>query len=278
MILVTAAGSKTGRLVIAALAGRGLACRAGVRRPDGPGAVRLDLADPATWPGALDGAAGVFLLRPPALAAMGRTLVPFVDAVRARGAGPIVFLSVAGAENNRLLPHAAVERHLIAGPRDWTLLRPGYFAQNLEDAFLADIRDAGRIALPAGAGRVAFVDLRDVAEVAADAFADPGRHAGAAWTLTGPRAVGFAEVAQLLSEAAGRPIAYRRMTPLAYAAHLARSGMPAMQVLVQTVLNTGLRFGQAERVDPALPRLLGRPATDIADYIRDHADLWRRRS
>jgi uncharacterized protein YbjT (DUF2867 family) len=184
-----------------------------------------------------------------------------------------VFLSVSGAESNRLLPHAAVERHLIAGPPGWTLLRPGWFAQNLEDALLPDIR-AGRIVLPAGSGLVAFVDLRDVAEVAVAALTAPDRHEGRAHTLTGPRAVGFDEVARLLSETAGRTIRYDRVSPLGYALHLRRQGQPAMQILVQTVLNTGLRFGQAARVDPTLAALLDHPPRDIAEYVRDHASLW----
>ena len=43
------------------------------------------------------------------------------------------------------------------------------------------------------------------------------------------------------------------------------------QVAVQTVLHTGLRRGDAEAVDPTLPRLLGRPARTLEDYVREHA-------
>ena len=48
-----------------------------------------------------------------------------------------------------------------------------------------------------------------------------------------------------------------------------------MQALVQTILNFGLRFGNAEKVDVTLSRLLGRLATDIAEYISDKSALWR---
>jgi hypothetical protein len=41
----------------------------------------------------------------------------------------------------------------------------------------------------------------------------------------------------------------------------------------------GLRYGQAETVDPTLATCLGRPATAIADMIRytvaEHPQLWR---
>lgn len=279
MILVTGASGNSGRLVVEALARRGSAVRAATRsgRPveGAREAVRLDFGAPGDWPGAIDGTTAIYLLRPPAIANIAETLGPFTDYARAHGAPHVVFLSVAGAERMGYLPHAKVEAALKTGGRKgWTILRPGYFAQNLQDAFLRDITEDDRLYLPAGTGKVAFVDLRDVAEVAADALTHPALHDGAAHTLTGPRAVSFAEVASHLSRAAGRSIRYQRASPPAYALHLRRRGQPWGAVAVQTLLNTGLRWGQAEAVDPTLAGLLGRPATDIATYVADHAALW----
>ena len=276
MILVTGASGNSGSKVIEVLRRRHLPFRIALRQVAAPEELKFDFMDPSTWPEALAGTKGVFLVRPPAIANMAKTLTPFVDAVRDHRAGPIVFLSVAGAEKKPFLPHAKVEKRLLAGGEsDFTILRSSYFAQNLEDAFLADIRNEGRIVLPAGSGRVAFVDLRDVAEVAADALGGDASLAGKAVTLTGPRAVDFVEVAALVTAAAGRPVRYEPVSPFAYWRHLRRKHEPAIQVLVQTILNTGLRFGQAEKVDPALPRLLGRAATDVAEYIRINAAVWR---
>ena len=44
-----------------------------------------------------------------------------------------------------------------------TLLRPGFFSQNLGAIDRKDIAEEGRMFLPAGRGRVAFVEIRDVA-------------------------------------------------------------------------------------------------------------------
>jgi hypothetical protein len=63
---------------------------------------------------------------------------------------------------------------------------------------------------------------------------------------------------------------------LGYARHLRRQGLPLAQVAVQTVLHTGLRRGDAEAVDPTLPRLLGRPARTIEHYVRGHVATWER--
>lgn len=282
-ILVTGATGNTGSAVVRALQARGLAVRVAGTSParlaaafPGVDQVRLDYREPATFGPAARGCRALFLVRPPAISRVAPTLNALVDAARVEGVAEVVFLSVAGAGENRLVPHHAVERHLMAGPGGWTLLRPGFFAQNLGDAYRRDILLDDRLYLPAGRGRVAFVDTRDVAEVAAEALAAPAAHARRAYTLTGPVSTSFAEAAALLSEALGRPIRYVRASIPGYLLHLRRGGRPLAQVAVQTVLHVGLRLGHAEAVDPTLAGLLGRPGRSLADYVRDHAALWRR--
>jgi uncharacterized protein YbjT (DUF2867 family) len=275
LILVTGATGNVGAPLVDRLRASGARVRAAGSRPS-PDGVRLDFRAPETFGPALAGVRRLFLLRPPAIADVKRTLLPFLDAAASAGVEHVVFLSVAGAGRNKLVPHHAVEAALARSRFTWTVLRPGFFAQNLATAYRADVRDDDRLYVPAGRGRVAFVDTRDVAEVAALALLDPDAHARQAYTLTGPEAISFAEVATILSEALGRPIRYRPASVLGYARHLGRQGLPAGQIAVQTILHVGLRFGQAERVDPTLERLLGRRAGTVRDFVRDHSALWTR--
>lgn len=281
-VLVTGATGNVGSAVVASLRAAGLPLRAAGQSPErvravlgDVDAVALDLRRREGFAAAVRGARGLFLLRPPAIADVRTSLLPLVDEARAAGVRHVVFLSVAGAGTNRLIPHHTVEQHLQAGPRGWTLLRPGFFAQNLGDAYRDDVRHDGRLYVPAGRGRVAFVDVRDVGDLAAAIFLDPAAHDGQAYTLTGPEAVTFAEAAALLSEALGRPIRYQPASVLGYARHLRRRGMPLAQIAVQAVLHVGLRFGQAARVDATLARLLGRAPRTLRAYIQDHAALWQ---
>jgi uncharacterized protein YbjT (DUF2867 family) len=281
IVLVTGAGGNVGAHVVAGLLERGTTVRAGDRDPSriaelAPHAetVRLDFTDPGTFRPALADVDRVFLIRPPAIARVGPTINAFVEAAVEAGVGHVVFSSVAGADTNRIVPHHRIETHLAASGLDRTVLRPGFFAQNLDTAYRTDIRDHDRLHVPAGAGEVAFVDTRDVGELAAIVLADPAPHVGRGYTLTGPRAVTFHEVAALLTEALGRPIRYEPATIAGYLRHLRPGGLPLAQRLVQTVLHVGLRRGDAAPVDPTLARLLGRPSRDIADHIADHLALW----
>ena len=253
-VLVTGATGNVGREVVGAARARGLTVRAADRDESRArellgnevDVVRLDYRDRSTFACA-DGADALFLMRPPAIADVADTLLPFVDEARRRGVST-----------------------------GWTILRPGFFAQNFGDAYRRDIVADDRVYVPAGRGRVTFVDVRDLAEVAAAAFAFPTAHDLHAYTLTGAEAVGFTSAAARLTDVLGRPIRYEAASIVGYVLHLRGRGMPWAQVGVQTVLHAGLRFGQAERVDPTLERLLGHRPRSLEDYFRDHRNRWER--
>ncbi|MDP3274257.1 MAG: SDR family NAD(P)-dependent oxidoreductase [Deltaproteobacteria bacterium] len=285
-ILVTGAMGNVGQEVVRALLHRGAQVLAADRRPerivakfgDTVTATKLDFRDRATWAGAVEGAAHMFLMRPPAIADVQDTLNPFVDFARAQGVDHVVFLSVAGAEKNSFVPHRKVEDHLRALSDHYTNLRPGFFAQNLQSAYANDILEDDRVYVPAGQHDVNWIDVRDVAEVAALALTAPQSHRGQAYTLTGPGPVAWSVVTAALSQALGRTIRYQPASIVGYMRHLSRRGLPWGAIAVQTVLHVLLRFGQGASVDPTLERLLGHPGRTIERYIADHAHVWAKPS
>ena len=285
-ILVTGALGNVGREVVRECEARGLEVRAALRDPNedakhfsGTETVAFDFLDRRTWERAVSGCSALFLLRPPPIGDMETTLCPFVDVAYAAGVKHVVFLSVAGADRMKWVPHRKVELHLEKTGKLWTLLRPGFFAQNLQDAYRKDIVEDNRIYVPAGEGRVAFVDVRDIAAVAGHVLASPETFRSQALTLTGPEAIPFTAVTETLTAVLGRTIRYDAATIPGYAWHLrTKRNMAWMQIAVQTILHVGLRGGDAETVDPTVERLLGRPARRLADYVRESAATWSSRA
>ena len=150
--------------------------------------VPFDFTNPATF-GAFDGVERMFLLRPPEIADVDGVIVPALHAAAERGVRHVVFLSIQGAERNRIVPHRKIEDRLCASGLAWTFVRAAYFMQNLSTTHAPEIRELDEIWVPAGRGsRTAHVDARDVAAVAARALVEDG-HAGMAYTPTGPAAV-----------------------------------------------------------------------------------------
>ncbi len=282
-VLVTAALGNVGREVARECAAAGFVVRVSDRdkakaeqRFPGMEATALDFFDRSTWAPALEGCDFVFLLRPPPVGDMKTTLNPFIDAAWAAGVRHLVFLSVAGADTMKWVPHRKVELHLQASGTRWTVLRPGFFAQNLQDAYRQDILEDGRIYVPAGKGRVAFIDVSDVGAVTARVFLEFERFLGKALTLTGPVAVTFDEVARTLEQALDRPIKYEAASVLGYVCHLRKARrMSWLQIVIQTILHVGLRGGDAEKVEPTVEALLGRPPHSMQQYIERSIAIWR---
>ncbi|MDQ3369721.1 MAG: NmrA family NAD(P)-binding protein [Myxococcota bacterium] len=272
-ILVIGSAGTVGRHVVTQLREGGARVRSTTTKgPTAAELVRFDFSAPGTWEPTLDGVDRVFLMRPPQISDVKRTIAPFIACAARRRIEHVVFLSVMGV--NPALPHWRVERALIASGLTYTFLRPSFFAQNLETAYGEDLRAHDRIRLPAGRSRTSFVDTRDVAAVATLALRAPDAHRNRAYTLTGPEALGWAEVARLLSDLLGRPIRYESIGLRRYRSELRAAGMPTSYVLVQLMIHAVARLGLAATITPELERLLGRPGRTLRQYLEDHAAVW----
>lgn len=282
-VLVTGAPGSVGTPLVEGLLAAGVPVRVAAHSVDratrlaaaGAEVVRFDMTDPAMF-GAFDGIRRMFLLRPPAIADVDGVIVPAIAAARARGVEHIAFLSIQGAERNRLVPHRAVEDHLRRNGPDWTFVRASYFMQNLATTHLADIVERDEIFIPAGRrSMTAHVDARDVAAVAFRALTEAG-HTGQAYTPTGPRAITYDECATILSVVTGRSIRYADPVPWTYWRRMGARGMPIGMRAVTLGIYTAARFGLAAALTDDVRRLTGRPPIDFADFAIAYREVWER--
>ena len=276
-ILVTGATGNVGGALTELLAAAGHPVRAAGRSardlPQGVAFSRLDFLDPTTYAPTLEGVRRVFLIRPPAISDVRRDLAPFLSAMERAGVTHVVFLSLLGVERNRIVPHRAIEDLLRASRMDWTMLRAGFFMQNLSTTHRDEIRDLAEIIVPAGHGRTSFVDVRDLAEVAALALTEPG-HRGKAYPLSGAVALDYAEVAATMSAVLGRPISYRQPSLLRFVRHWLAKGTKPAYIAVMAVLYTTARLGLAATITPDLTRLLARPPRSLRTFVEDNRHAW----
>ena len=132
----------------------------------------------------------------------------------------------------------------------------------------------GTLPAPAGAGRVAAIDPRDVGEAAAAVLTGDG-HAGAIHRLTGPRAIGYAEMAEDLARVLGRPVAYVDVPEDAAREQLAASGAPDWLVRQVTGAFRMIRAGALAETTATVRELTGREPRSFAAFARDHAPAFR---
>src|SRR3954466_2737022 len=214
-ILVTGATGTIGREVIRHLSKKGAAVRAGTRdagkaRAQFGESVELtsfDFEDTASYPAALKDVEKLFIL-PPLLPNQVEVTIALVDAAKSAGVRHIVNLSAVGADPAATFTigkwHSQTDEHIRQSGLGFTVLRPNSFMENFINYFPP--RD-GVIYLPWGEGKASFVDARDTGAVAAETLT-ADNHEGKTYDLTGPEALGIADVARILSTVAGHDIRY----------------------------------------------------------------------
>lgn len=276
-ILVTGATGKSGRRVVSQLRARGVPVRAAARN----GEHAFDWTDPGTWDSALADVRSVYIVQ-----LDGTKLVrPFVERAVRHGVRRIVLASGRGIDNpDYVRDNSGVLEGVIdseAAVREsgleWTISRPGWFAQNFSEGFFADAIRAGELRLPAGDGAASFVDADDIAAVVVAALTDEG-HAGQVYELSGPEAVTLTEAVVSISEATGRNIRYTPLSIEEYIAELVHQGVPRADAEVFADVIEPLREGRDEYVSNGVQRALGRPPRTFAEFATSTAAVggWLR--
>jgi uncharacterized protein YbjT (DUF2867 family) len=273
-ILVVNSTGTVGRSLVQTLTQSGEAVLAGTRNPRtvepmaGVQPVRFDYRDPSTFAPALTGVDRVFLLSPTGHLAAHELLLPFVEQATQGGERKIVLMTAAGVEFNDAIPLRQVERAVERSGAPYVLLRPSWFMDNFHTFWLAPIRQDSIIPLPAGEGRTALIDARDIADAAASAL-QSNRFDGQAFTLTGPEALTYGEAAATLSAAVGREIRYVPTEDAAFIQSLIAAGMAEEYARNLTALFGLVRQGFAAQVTPDVETLTGHAPRTLAHYAQD---------
>ena len=302
-ILVTGATGNVGRAVLQQLLEAGQPVRAAVTNLERAGwqpkfsaqletgqlqLARLEFGDVRSYEAAFAGVGACFLMRPPAVSDIKRLILPAIDAGVALGVRRWAFLSLQGAQRNPVVPHRAVEKYLEqlgkSDALEYTFLRASFFMQNLSTTHREDIARLGDIFIPAGSGKTAFIDVRDIAAVAVKALTSSdtdlerlGLH-NAGVELTSAEALTYAEVAAIMTRVLGRTITYSNPSPLAFGLHLKKQGAPLAQILVMEALYTFAKLGLAGNLTGEVQRILGRVPITLEQFARDEAAAWSLRS
>lgn len=280
MILVTGATGSNGSEIVKRLAERNIPVRAMVRdranlvMPNVE-VIEGDFDRPETLQSALAGVKRAFLLTNSSQNAEAQQIA-FIDAAKQSGVEHIVKLSQFKADANSpgrfLRYHAAVEAALQASGIAYTFLRPNLFMQGLLN-FRSTIASQNAFYAAAGDAKVSLVDVRDIAEVAVAALTQAG-HEGKTYDLTGSQALTHAEMAEQLSTALGRKIAFVDVSPEAMHDALIGVGFPLWQAdgLIEEYAH--YRRNEAAEVTSGIQDAISQNPRNFATFTRDYAEMF----
>ena len=276
MILMTAATGKTGHHVIRALRERGETVRALARSDkldalegDGVETVRADLLDVSAIEAAMEGVRAVVHVGPtfdPREITMGQNVV---DAAKRAGLERVVYFSVYHPQLEFLLNHQAksrVEDYLVTSGVPYTILQPMHYLQAIDPVQVA--KD-GALRLPYSMTTpLSFVDIADVAEVAAKVLAEDG-HLYASYPLCGSDLLSGEQVAEIVGKEAKKDIASEQIA-LPDFIEMVSGGHPLPHHVLDGLYRLFTYYGlHGITGNPNVLRsLLGREPTTMAEYVR----------
>ena len=122
-----------------------------------------------------------------------------------------------------------------------------------------------------------WVDIGDIAAVAATVLRDPAPHHGRAYHLAA-EAASATEIAGVLSEVTGQPWRYEPAKPQAFYEYMVAAGHDP--IFMNCVRNYFERIGNGSLADPdgvfgTIETVLGREATSLRQFSERHRDVFR---
>ncbi len=283
MILITGASGTVGRAVLTEVARSGMKHRAmyrskedAAKAPAGTEAVIADFKDKTSLAPALRGVESVYLVCSP-IPDLAQLEGNAIEASEAAGVKRIVLNSALGAgDYAKSFPswHRKVEDKLKTTDMAHCILRPNSFMQNVLTYYAPSIRAQGAFFGAMGNARTSYLDVRDIAAVAAKALRS-GVHDGKTYELNGPEALTCGEVAEKISKHAGIAARYVDIPVEAQRKAMLDQGMPEWQVTALLDLQEYYTSGKGGTVDKVLEGLLGRPSVTMEEFLAEFAREFR---
>lgn len=281
-ILVTGASGNLGSLVINDLLARGVAPSdivAGSRDPSklasltakGVATAKVDFDDAASLEKAFTGIDRLLIVSTDELGTPGKRLEQHkaaVAAAKASGVGRIFYTSLPQAETSAVSfapDHLGTEQAIKASGLPYTIFRNGWYMQNLFMAIPPALA-GGQWYTAAGEGKTSFIAREDIASAIAASLAAPA-DGNNTYTLTGSEAFSNAEIAALVTEATGKPLAVVPVTEAQLAEGMAAHGVPAPFIPTLVSFDTAIRAGHLGDVTSDTADLSGKALVKLKDFL-----------
>lgn len=255
---IVAAGRSVEKL--AGFAGRGVQVRA------------MDYVDASSVTAALKGARKVLLISGSEVGQRVEQHRTVIEAAKAEGVELLAYTSIANADSTGMklaAEHQATEAILRESGVPFVLLRNGWYLENYTDQLPGTLAQ-GALAGSARNGQVSGAARADYAHAAAAVLVAEGQ-AGNVYELGGDEAFSMADLAAEISAATGKTITYNDLPPQEYAGLLTGAGVPEAFAEILADSDLGIARGDLLVSSGDLRRLIGRPATSLAEAVRTAA-------
>jgi uncharacterized protein YbjT (DUF2867 family) len=132
------------------------------------------------------------------------------------------------------------------------------------------VASEGRIYQPFKDGKLGMIDARDMGKVAAKVLTEEG-HEGKTYTLTGPAAISFYDIAEMLSEVLGKKVDYVPITLEKAREAMLGMGLSEWKAEVLIEYARAHSQGYSNFTTEGVEQLTGHPATSYREFATNFA-------
>lgn len=286
IIFVSGAAGNIGKEVVKKLIAKGARVRAGIHSAQkaddikklGAEVAFIDMNDIKSMQSAMEGVEKAFSLSPlvPNLA---EQCANFVKAAKTAGVKYIVRSSGMTADFPDPITlgkwHRMAEKTVEDSDIPYTLLRPNVFMQNYINFAGHTINTQDAFYSCEGLGRISFIDVRDIASVAAEILVK-SEHEGKAYDLTGPEAITNYQAANTLSQVTERTISYVDLPEDKIRQNMKNTGMPDFIIQALLELYAFIREGHASAISSAVEQITGSKPISFKQFVKDHLAFFKK--
>ncbi len=229
-----------------------------------------DFLDAAKLEAALQGMDAVISITPPSPEAAKQASVITQAAVRA-GVRHIIRLSAIGAspdaptDNGKL--HYQTDAEIMESGIPYTILRPNFFMQNLLMS-VPTLQSQGAMYWGMGEGAMGIIDVRDVADSLASLGIYGGHH-GQIYVQTGPESLSFADMAEIIGEALGKPVKYNAIPVEAVGEAIRGFGMGEWFAQVMMDYSRAYARGWGDFLNGNVEAITDKPPRSFAQFVKE---------
>ncbi len=280
IFLIGATGT-VGSQVAQLLHNRGADISLGVRQPKALQgwmagvAIPFDYQHADLFESTLQGHQKLFIIAPPSPQPV-EAVKQLLHAARKSGIEHVVAVTGLGAATRGdSFVSARTDIYVREQDIPWTLLRPNWFMQNFLTYYHDDIMSRGEIFFPAADSRISFIDVRDIADVAATVLLSNEGYEAKGLVLTGSEDLNHHEVAEVITHKAGRKVIYRPVSEESYIETLQKLQWSEKSIGEMVQLFREMRNGQAAHISDDVEKLLGRRPHTFEQFVHDYASRWK---
>lgn len=197
-----------------------------------------------------------------------------IEAAKKAGVKHIVRSSARGASPEAPITmgklHGQVEELVKESGIAYTIIQPASFFQNIFGS-ASTIKSQNAFYGSSGKGQNAFVDVRDIAAVAATVIEEGKTHAGKTYVVTGSELLNNDDMATELSKATGREIKYVDLSPEDLGKAYLSYGMSQWTVNALLELDNITKLGYVASASDDVEKVTGKKPVTFGAFVKENA-------